>query len=104
MKYIYTCKALFFQKTVCGSMTECSSLHTTMTMITESITVDHVGAEGGGITHATRQILTGSMETQNFPKGSIGITFICIAFICVFKNLMFQFVLTFWFFYPVPLK
>lgn len=54
-------------------MTECSSLRTTMTMIIDTITVDQDGTEGGGITIATRQIWMESMETQNSPKGSIGI-------------------------------
>lgn len=44
-----------------------------MTMIIETITVDQDGTEGGGITIATRQIWMESMETQNIPKGSIGI-------------------------------
>lgn len=44
-----------------------------MTMIIETITVDQDGTEGGGITTATRQIWMESMETQNIPKGSIGI-------------------------------
>lgn len=61
------------QETVCGTMTECSLLRTTMTMIIKDITVDQDGAEGGGTNTATRQILMESTETQIIPKGSTGI-------------------------------
>lgn len=63
-----------FQETVCGTMTECSLVLTTVTTITGQTTVDQLGAEDGGITHATRQILMESMGTQITPTASIGTT------------------------------
>lgn len=56
-------------------MMECSLVRTTTTMIILGlITVHHLGAEDGGITHVTKQILMESMETQIIPTASIGIT------------------------------
>lgn len=58
-----------FQKTVCGTMTECSSVRTTKTMIMQYIIVDQNGTAGGGIAHVTGQILTGITGTQIMAKG-----------------------------------
>lgn len=58
-----------FQETACSTIAGCSSLRTTVTMIIQVVTVDQLGAEVGGITHATGQILTGSMGTQIMAKG-----------------------------------
>lgn len=59
--------------TACGSMTECTSPHTTTATINRGATVQQNIMERGGITHVTGQTLTGNMGALNMAKGSIGI-------------------------------
>lgn len=73
LKTFCRCSSLScFQETVCCTMTECSSVRTTMTTIIGRVTVDLFIEGRGGIKLATIPILTGSSLIQILAKGSFG--------------------------------